>query len=75
MIYIVAAGAFGFAAAALYFATGSLWAAVGIHGGLHLGNTLAALLGSSEGWPLELFQVVVYQVLVSSITEGGRERK
>ena len=63
VIYIVAAGAFGFAAAALYFATGSLWAAVGIHGGLHLGNTLAALLGGGEGWPLELFQVVVYPLI------------
>lgn len=62
-IYMVAAGAFGFAAAALYFATGSLWAAVGIHGGLHLGNTFAALLGGGEGWPLELFQIAVYTLI------------
>ncbi|MFT4216525.1 MAG: CPBP family intramembrane metalloprotease [Micropruina sp.] len=62
-IYITSAGAFGFAAAALYFATGSLWAAVGIHGGLHLGNTFAALLGGGEGWPLELFQIVAYLLI------------
>ncbi len=62
-IYIVAAGSFGFAAAALYFATGSLWAAVGIHGGLHLGNLLAGLLGGGEGWPLEIFQAAVYLLI------------
>ncbi len=59
-LYITAAGAFGFTAAALYFATGSIWAAVGIHGGLHLANYVAALLGGGEGWTLEIVQIVLY---------------
>ncbi|MFN8049675.1 MAG: CPBP family intramembrane glutamic endopeptidase [Ancrocorticia sp.] len=59
-LYITAAGAFGFAAAALYFTTGSIWAAVGIHGGLHLANYVAALLGGGEGWTLEIVQIVLY---------------
>ena len=66
-IYMIAAGSFGFAAAALYFATSSLWAAVGIHGGLHLGNMLASLLGGGEGWPLEIFQTAVYLLIGAAI--------
>ncbi len=62
-IYVVAAGSFGFAAAALYFATGSLWAAVGIHGGLHLGTLCAVLLGGGEGWPLMLFLIAAYLLI------------
>ncbi|MFT4294351.1 MAG: CPBP family intramembrane metalloprotease [Micropruina sp.] len=62
-IYMTAAGAFGFAAAALYFATGSLWAAVGIHGGLHLATMCAGLLGGGGGWPLEMFQIAAYLLI------------
>ncbi|MFT4166913.1 MAG: CPBP family intramembrane metalloprotease [Microlunatus sp.] len=63
LIYIVHAGAFGYAAAALYFATGSIWAAVGIHGGLHLGGTLAAELGALENWATNLVTLALYIVI------------
>ncbi len=49
LIYIVQAFAFAFAAAALYQATGQLWAAVGIHGGLHVAFAIAALNGVGQG--------------------------
>lgn len=62
-IYIAAAGAFGFAAAALYFATGSLWAAVGIHGGFHLGYLCAELLGGGQGWQPQLVQIAGYTLI------------
>lgn len=63
LIYIVNAGAFGYAAAALYFATGSLWAAVGIHGGLHLGSYLALELGATENWATNLVTLALYIVV------------
>jgi membrane protease YdiL (CAAX protease family) len=62
-VYVTSAAAFGYAACALYFATGSIWAAVGIHGGLHLANYLAQSLGGGEGWPLELVQIALYGLI------------
>ncbi len=59
-LYVLNAAAFGFAAATLYFATGSIWAAVGVHGGLHLANFLAVLLGGALGWQLNLVTLVLY---------------
>lgn len=59
-LYMVNAAAFGFAAATLYFATGSIWTAVGIHGGLHLANYFAVLLGGALGWQLNLVSLVLY---------------
>ncbi|MFT3943395.1 MAG: CPBP family intramembrane metalloprotease [Ancrocorticia sp.] len=59
-LYLTAAGAFGFTAAALYFATGSIWAAVGIHGGLHLANYIATFFGGGEGPAMEALQIVLY---------------
>ncbi len=64
-LYMTSAGSFGFTAIALYFATGSIWAAVGIHGGLHLANYVAGLLGVGEGPALEVVQIVLY------LTIGG----
>ena len=62
-IYVTSSAAFGYAACALYFATGSIWAAVGIHGGLHLATYVAQNLGGGEGWPLELAQLVLYGLI------------
>lgn len=62
-IYVTSAAAFGYAACALYFATGSLWAAVGVHGGLHLANYVAQTLGGGGGWALELVQIAVYTLV------------
>ena len=63
LIYIGNAAAFGYAAAALYFATGSLWAAVGIHGGLHLGYYLAMNLGVTGGPATEAITLVLYALI------------
>lgn len=60
LVYMINAGAFGYAAAALYFATGSIWAAVGIHGGLHLGTFIAMELGAVGGNATELITLVLY---------------
>lgn len=43
VLYPLMATAMGFACAAARLATGSLWAAVGIHGGMHMGNRLTGL--------------------------------
>ncbi len=67
LVYVAQAGAFGYAAAALYFATGSLWAAVGVHGGLHLANYLAQGLGGGTGWALELVQIVLYVLIGAAV--------
>lgn len=67
LAYILNAAAFGYAAAALYFATGSLWAAVGIHGGLHLGNYLAMNLGAVGGTATELATLVLYALVGFSV--------
>ncbi len=63
LVYIGNAAAFGYAAAALYFATGSLWAAVGIHGGLHLGYYLAMNLGVTGGPATEAITLVLYALI------------
>lgn len=67
VIYMTSAGAFGFTAVALYFTTGSIWAAVGIHGGLHLANYVAGLLGGGEGPALEAVQMVLYLAIGGAV--------
>ncbi|MGC3952884.1 MAG: type II CAAX endopeptidase family protein [Propionicimonas sp.] len=73
-IYVLDAAAFGYAAAALYFATGSLWGAVGIHGGLHLANYLAQTLGGGEGWTLNLVQITLYLLIGAAVMRRLPER-
>lgn len=46
-IYLLPAAAFGFFAAVLVVWTRSLWAAVGVHGGFHLGTIVADAMGDT----------------------------
>ncbi len=75
VLYMTSAGAFGFTAAALYFATGSIWAAVGIHGGLHLANYVAGLLGGGEGPALEIVQIVLYLAIGGTVMQQFLKRR
>lgn len=56
VLYLAWPFGFGLAAGALRLTTGSLWAAVGIHGGSHVGVLIAQLLGfgveGPAGWLL-----------------------
>ncbi len=63
VLYILQAFGFAFLAAALYRATGQLWAAVGVHGGLHLTNAYVASLNVGEGPVLWVAQALGYLVL------------
>ena len=74
-LYLTSSGAFGFAAAALYFATGSIWAAVGIHGGLHLANFVATLLGGGEGPALDAVQIVLYLAIGGAVMQQFLKRQ
>ncbi len=67
LIYIGQAFAFAFAAAALYQATGQLWAAVGIHGGLHVAFAIAALNGVGQGPWLWITQTVLYCAVAAAV--------
>lgn len=49
LLYIAQAAAFGACAGALLLATRSLWSAVGIHAGLHVGYALYGPLGIGDG--------------------------
>lgn len=53
LLYLVTPFGFAVLAGALVARTGSLWAAVGVHGGSHLGHLILTLLGigdSSRAW-------------------------
>ena len=73
-LYLASAGSFGFAAAALYFATGSIWGAIGIHGGLHLATFLAKLHDGGEGPALEVVQIVLYLAIGGAVMQQFLKR-
>lgn len=52
VLYLGPATAFAFAAAALLLLTRSIWSAVGIHAGSHLGHSLAELAGGLADGPV-----------------------
>ena len=62
-IYLLLPFGFAFLACALQRLTGQLWAAVGVHGGLHLATTAAAWAGVGEGPVLWTGQAICYVVL------------
>ena len=72
-VYLGAAAAFGFAAAALLVRTGSLWVAVGIHAGEHLGSRSTSWAGLGDGPAAWLVQIALYTVvgLIAQAASGG----
>lgn len=62
-IYLGVAAAFGFAGAALLLHTGSLWAAVGIHAGHHLGSRSSSWVGMGDGPAAWIVQIVLYTLI------------
>lgn len=48
-LYLLMPLGFGLVAGALRLVTGSFWAAVGVHGGFHVGMTTALFLGAGDG--------------------------
>lgn len=66
VLYLGPATGFAFAAAALLLLTRSLWAAVGIHAGSHLGHSVAELAGLASGpsvWMVETAGFLVVGVV------------
>lgn len=49
VLYLAVPFGFAMLAGALVLRTGSLWSAVGVHGGVHLGSLVATYLGIGEG--------------------------
>lgn len=62
-LYLVLPFGFGLFAAALLVWTRSLWAAVGVHGGMHLGNGFAELLAPTDPALTTTVAGIVYTVL------------
>lgn len=74
ILYIIQAFAFALLAAVLYQATGQLWAAVGIHAGLHFANTLAEQSGVGSGPALWTAQSAVYLLGAVAVMAWQRGR-
>ncbi|NYE00793.1 hypothetical protein BJY21_001977 [Kineosphaera limosa] len=71
VLYLAWPFGFGLAAAALRLVTGSLWTAVGIHGGSHVGVLVCALLGLNVEGPVAW---VVIGALYTAIGLWGLRR-
>ena len=63
LLYVVQAFAFAFLAAALYRATGQLWAAVGVHAGLHFTHAWTESVGIGSGPNAWLVETAGYLIL------------
>ena len=48
IVYLAMPAGFSFAAAMAYLASGSTWAAIGVHAGFHIANYAAALVGTVD---------------------------
>lgn len=75
LIYVGQAFAFGAFAGALTLALRSLWAAVGVHAGLHLGTFLLESAGVGSGpaaWAIESVILVALTVLIVRRWSAGR---
>lgn len=73
LVYVAQAGAFGLLAGVLAVRLQSVWPAVGVHGGIHVGNYLGGLLGVGEGPALWATQAVLYLALAGTIHYFGRD--
>lgn len=74
VLYIVQAFAFAFFAAVLYQATGQLWAAVGVHAGLHFANAWIEYAGVGSGPNLWTAQSAAYLIGAAAILLWQRTR-
>ena len=74
LVYVVQAGAFGFAAGALLLLCRSLWVAVGIHAGLHFATTAATVLGVSTEGPVLWAAIAVGYIVVGLVALALRAR-
>ncbi len=75
IIYVVHAFAFAMLAGALALALRSMWAAVGVHAGLHLGNYLMGYAGIGSGpaqWAIESVVLVAVAVVIMRRWSAGR---
>jgi membrane protease YdiL (CAAX protease family) len=73
-LYLVLPFGFAVAAGALIMVTGSLWAAVGVHGGLHVGTLVGVFLGLGNGPLLWVTAGVVYTVIGLLLMVVARRR-
>ena len=48
IVHLAMPAGFSFAAAMAYLASGSTWAAIGVHAGFHIANYAAALVGTVD---------------------------
>lgn len=78
VLYLALPLGFAFAGGALMIVTDSLWAAVGVHGGLHLGTIAGLFLGQGDGPLLWVVAGAVYTaigiVLLITAQRRGRLR-
>lgn len=77
VLYVGHAMAFAILAGALALATRSVWAAVGVHGGLHLGTYLLEYNGYGSGpaqWTIEAVLMVVVAVVIMQRWQAARAR-
>ncbi len=72
-LYLGPATAFGLLAACLVVVTRSLWAAVGVHAGFHVGTHFAYLIGSGDGPANWLGQTLGYVAASAVVLALGRE--
>ncbi|MGO1974367.1 MAG: lysostaphin resistance A-like protein [Propionibacteriaceae bacterium] len=74
VLYPLMAVALGFACACARIATGSLWAAVGIHGGMHMGNQVASLFAAPAEYAGQLVVEILVLTAVGLLLWAGRSR-
>lgn len=74
VLYPLMATCLGFACALARLATGSLWAAIGIHGGMHVGHQFAGLFSGPDLYVLELVAEIVVFLAIGLLFWAGRRR-
>lgn len=67
ILYPLFAVAIGFACCCARLGTGSLWAAVGVHGGLHMGKRLSGLFATPDNYAAYLVVDLVFMTAVGLV--------
>lgn len=67
ILYPLSAVALGFACCCARLGTGSLWAAVGVHGGMHMGNRLTELFATPDNYAVYLVIDLVFMTAVGVV--------
>lgn len=75
LMYLAIPFGFGLCGAALVYATGSLWSAVGVHGGFHVATGLSIALGASMPGPIGWLVIGVLFVVASAIALVASRRR